>query len=223
MAIQKRPLHHFVNFFASKFNFNGQRSLLPPTSSAWNGKNFQASLCLTLAFLSEGVVYNLQNCLVCIHDYLHFSCLETTTELKRKPLDYFNYLHELIIMKKKLMNLSVSAVSNQNLTIMSQVQNRILNFSWRWRLINCSETLSRAVDFEIWLLYECQQHVTSLIIYGSLLWERTDIYPVLHYETMKRFCPDDNWGAFPLLVRFFFMLSAYKHLIVICTCEVKYY
>ena len=35
-----------------------------------------------------------------IHDYQNFSCLETTAELKGKPLDYFNYLYELIIVKK---------------------------------------------------------------------------------------------------------------------------
>ena len=102
---------------------------------------------------------------------------------------------------------------------MSQVQNWILMLSHRWNLINCSETLSRAfihediwhilpvssVDFEIWLLYECQQHVTNLTIYESLLWERTDIhvYPVLPYEPMKRFLPDDNWVVFPLSVHFF--------------------
>ena len=29
MAIQMRVMLHFVNFFASKFNLSGQRSLLP--------------------------------------------------------------------------------------------------------------------------------------------------------------------------------------------------
>ena len=31
MAIQKRVMLHFVNFFASKFDVSGQRSLLLPT------------------------------------------------------------------------------------------------------------------------------------------------------------------------------------------------
>ena len=39
MAIQKRALLHFVDFFASKFDVSGQHSLLPPTSSPFNGKN----------------------------------------------------------------------------------------------------------------------------------------------------------------------------------------
>ena len=72
MAIQKRALLHFVNFFASKFNVSGQSTLLPPTSSPLEWQELidilplQTSLCLTLTFLSEGGVYNLQNGL-CSH------------------------------------------------------------------------------------------------------------------------------------------------------------
>ena len=39
MAIQKRALLHLVNFFASKFNVSGKRSLLNKTSFPLNGKN----------------------------------------------------------------------------------------------------------------------------------------------------------------------------------------
>ena len=67
MAIPKCSL--LREFFAAKFNVSGQRCFLPPTSSLWNGKielidllPLQTSLFLTLTFLSEGGVYNLQNC-----------------------------------------------------------------------------------------------------------------------------------------------------------------
>ena len=129
MAIQKRTLRHFVNFFASKFNVSGQRSLLPKTLSPWNGKKLidplpsQTSLCLTLTFLSEVVIHNLQNCF-CAHTRL--SCLETTAELKRKPLDYFNYLHELIIVKQ---NDDFVCLSSKELKLNHNVTGSSLKYS----------------------------------------------------------------------------------------------
>ena len=61
---------------------------------------FQTSLCLTLPFYLKELSIICRIVSVRMHDYLHFSCLETTTtELKGKQLDYFNHLHELIIVK----------------------------------------------------------------------------------------------------------------------------
>ena len=51
MAIQKRALLHFVNFFASKFNVSGRRSLLDKTSSPGMAKTDRSSalpnICLS--------------------------------------------------------------------------------------------------------------------------------------------------------------------------------
>ena len=72
MAIQKRALLHFMNFL--------HQSLMLADSARWFPRlrppemekklidplPFQTSLCLTLTFLFEVVIHNLQNCL-CSH------------------------------------------------------------------------------------------------------------------------------------------------------------
>ena len=81
-----------------------------------------------------------------MHDYLHFSCLETTTELKGKPPDYFKYLHELIIVKK----LMTVCLSSKELKLKHNVTGSKLNSQLflKISLINCSKTLSRALIHE---------------------------------------------------------------------------
>ena len=209
MAIQKRALLHFVNFFASKPDVSGQRSLLPLNSSPWqkliDPLPFQTSFCLTLTFVSEVVIHNFQNCL-CSHTWLstfllfrdyYWTLRKTARLFKLSPwIDYREKIDDFVCLSSKELKLKHNVTGSK---LNSQLFLKI-------SLINCSETLWRAlihediwhvlpvssVDFEILLLYKCQQHVTNLTMYGVAALTK-DVYIFCgSLWTHKAVFPDDN-------------------------------